>query len=184
MIRRRIGIAVLCIAIAGLFAASGAFASSVHLKGGKNAKPSFFDGGLTLSASGELSGLGMGDVQVDISAQANVDSTCTNQGGNQAPGQNPAPLTVTGSETIAEEEIKNGNTPFSVDTDAPVTPIPGAPGCPNPNWTEDINDLSFTSAVITVEQPLGTLVLTVSCTFSSPTTDGAVPGSHVSCTSS
>jgi hypothetical protein len=28
------------------------------------------------------------------------------------------------------------------------------------------------------------VVLTVNCTFSSPTSNGAVPGSHVSCTQS
>ncbi|HYT17660.1 MAG TPA: hypothetical protein VEO18_05360 [Thermoplasmata archaeon] len=47
-----------------------------------------------------------------------------------------------------------------------------------------MNDLAFTDATITVEQPAGTTVLTVSCTFSSPTSNGDVPGSHVSCTSS
>jgi hypothetical protein len=156
-------------------------ASSVHLKGGANAEPSFTDNGLTLSSSGELSGLGLGDVVVNLSAMANVASTCTNQGGNQAPGQNPAPLTVTGSEPIPESELKNGNTPFSVITVAPVTPIPGAPGCPNPNWTESIDDLAFTSATITVEQPAGTVVLTVSCTFSAPTSDGLVPKGGVTC---
>jgi hypothetical protein len=41
-------------------------ASSVHLKGGKNAKPSFTDDGLSLSAAGELSGLGNGDVLVTL----------------------------------------------------------------------------------------------------------------------
>jgi len=156
--------------------------SSVHLKGGANARPSFFDNGLTLSASGALSGLGNGDVLVTLTATANVTSTCTNQGGNQAPGQNPAPTTVTGSVAIPEEEIKNGTTPFAVTTEPPLTPIPGAPGCPNSNWTESIDDLAFTSATITVEQPTGTLVLTISCTFSSPTSDGAVPRQNVSCT--
>ena len=37
---------------------------------------------------------------------------------------------------------------------------------------------------ITVEQPAGTTVLTVSCSFSAPTTDGNVPRADVSCTSS
>ena len=64
----------------------------------------------------------------------------------------------------------------------PVTIIPGAPDCPNPTWTEKITDLSFTSAVITVEQPFGTTVLTVSCTFAPATTNGAVPRADVICT--
>jgi hypothetical protein len=158
-------------------------ATSVHLKGGANAEPVFNDLGLSLRAAGALAGLGAGDVLVSLSAQADVDSTCTNQGGAKAPGQNPAPLTVTGSQPISEEELKNGTTPFDVVTAAPVTPIAGAPGCPNSNWTEDINDLSFTSATLTVEQPVGTLVLTVNCAFNPKTSNGAVSGADVTCTS-
>lgn len=156
-------------------------ASSVHLKGGANAEPIFRDNGLTLSVSGALSGLGNGDVLVTLTATASVTSTCTNQGGNQAPGQNPAPTTVTGSQAIPTAEIKNGTTPFALTTEAPTTPIPGAPGCPNPNWTESIDDLAFTSATITVEQPAGTVVLTIQCTFSAPTSDGAVSKGDVTC---
>lgn len=156
-------------------------ASSVHLKGGANAEPSFRDNGLTLAVSGALAGLGNGDVLVTLSAQANVSSTCTNQGGNAAPGQNPAPTTVTGSQAIPAEEFKNGNVSFSVTTEPPTTPIPGAPGCPNPNWTESIDDLAFTFAKITVEQPAGTVVLTIQCTFSAATSDGAVPKGEVTC---
>jgi hypothetical protein len=53
-------------------------------------------------------------------------------------------------------EVKNGTTPFLVETVPSVSPITGAPGCPNPNWTETIDDPSFASATITIEQPLGT----------------------------
>lgn len=160
------------------------FGASVHLKGGANAKPNFIDRGLTLNAAASLAGLGNEDVLVTLSATAAATSTCTNQGGNQAPGQNPAEVTVSGSQSIPASEIKNGNTSFNVTTVAPVSPIPGAPGCPNPNWRQDITDLSFTTATITVEQPAGTLVLTVNCTFINPTTNGAVPGNNVACTSS
>ena len=114
-----------------------ASAADVHLKGGRNAEPAFTDDGVdeTLNVAGELSGLGNGDVLVTLTAEADVSSTCTNQGGNQAPGQNPAPITVSGSQAIPEEELKNGNTPFNVTTEAPVLIIPGAPDCPNQNWT-------------------------------------------------
>jgi hypothetical protein len=166
-----------------LLAAPHADAASVHLKGGANSEPSFFDAGLQLAAEGALSGLGNEDLLVTLTATANVTATCTNpSGGNQPPGVNPAPITVTGSEAIPASAIMNGNVAFAVVTQTPVTTIPGAPGCPNLNWTETITDLAFTSATITVEQPVGTLVLTVTCAISEPTADGAVPGNNVSCT--
>jgi hypothetical protein len=183
MVRRTL-LAATTVAAVVMLAAGPALASSVHLKGGRNAEPAFTDNVLTLAASGDLSGLGNGDVEITLTATAAVTATCTNQGQNQAPGQNPADITVSGSESIPQGEIKNGNLSFSVETDPPVTPIPGAPECPNPNWTEDITDLAFTSATITVEQPPGTLVLTVTCQFSSPTANGPVPGGNVSCTQS
>jgi hypothetical protein len=183
MLRRTTAVLVALLLFGAL--ATAAFASSVHLKGGKNAKPAFTDLGLTLNARGALAGLGNGDVLVTISATADVTATCTNPAGaTQPPGQNPAPITVTGSQSIPEEEIKNGTTPFNVTTNPPVTPIPGAPDCPNPNWTESIDDLAFTSATITIEQPPGTVVLTVVCTFGQPTSNGSVPGGNVTCTSS
>jgi hypothetical protein len=172
--------AILCSVV---LASMTTFGQSVHLKGGANAEPNFVDQGLTLNSAGSLAGLGNEDVLITLSATAAATSTCTNQGGNQAPGQNPAEVTVSGSQSIPAEEIKNGNTPFNVTTVAPVTPIPGAPGCPNPNWRQDITDLSFTTATITVEQPAGTVVLTVTCTFSEPTTNGAIQGGDVTCTS-
>jgi hypothetical protein len=183
MLRRTLFAVLAVIGVVAL-TANSAVAASPHLKGGANAEPTFTDGGLTLAGAGELAGLGNADVLVTLTAQADVAATCTNQGQNQAPGQNPAPITVTGSQAIPASEIKNGNTPFSVVTVAPDVIIPGAPGCPNPNWTETIVDLAFTSAVITVEQPPGTLVLTVTCSFGSPTADGLVPGGNVSCVQS
>lgn len=157
-------------------------ASSVQLKGGKNAEPQFTDLGMTLQAAGALSGLGNGDVHILLAAKANPTATCTTpSGSNEAPGQNPAEVDVTGSTAIPADKIKNGNTPFLVVTDPPTTPVEGAPDCSNHQWTEDIVDMAFTSATIKVEQPTGNLVLTISCTFSPATEDGVVSG--ITCTS-
>ena len=168
--------------LGGLFAALAlvgfASAANIHLK--NNAIPTFRDNGLTLSASGALAGLGNQDLSIVINAEGNVTATCTNpSGANQPPGQNPAPVSVSGSTSIPASAIKNGNVAFTVSTVAPQTPIPGAPDCPNPRWSENIIDVSFTSAVITVTQ--GSSTFTLSCTFSSPTTNGTVPSKNVSC---
>jgi hypothetical protein len=61
-----------------------------------------------LNATGAPSGLGNGDVLITLTARANVTSTCSNQGGNEAPGQNPAPITVSGSE--ATSAVRTGAT--------------------------------------------------------------------------
>jgi hypothetical protein len=157
-------------------------AASVHLKGGANAEPLFTDNGFSLSASGSLAGLGEGNVVVALSAQGNVTSVCINpSGANQPPGQNPAPITLTGTQQIPRGEVKNGETPFNVSTTSAPSTIQGAPDCPNRKWTEAILSVSFTSATITVRQA-GQTVLTLSCTFSTPTSDGVVAASNVTCT--
>lgn len=163
--------------------------ANVNLKGGSNAVPAFTDLVLTLQGSGALSGLGNGDVFVGMKATANVTATCTNPAGStKPPGQNPAPVTLSGGQAIPASAIKNGNVPFSVTTGAPVTPIAGAPGCPNTGWTEAIVDLAFTTAVITVQQPQdnanpdANIVLKLNCVFAPPTANGAVASGKVSCT--
>jgi hypothetical protein len=177
-----IGVRMATVAAVTLFFGATAFAANVHLKPPKG-EPSFVDLGLQLQASGALAGLGNDDIVVNLAATADVTSTCTNPAGaNQPPGQNPAPITVSGSQAIPASEIKNGTVSFSVTTNLPTTPIAGAPDCPNPQWTEDITDLAFTTATITVQQPAPTVVLTVLCTFAPATKNGPVPAGDVSCT--
>ena len=160
--RRRSRFSVVPIAVAFIvlmFGSAQVGAANVHLK----SKPplTFTDQGLFLSASGVLTGLGNGDIVVELSAQGQPVATCTNPAGKtQPPGQNPAVVTLTGAQEIPAGAIKNGNVGFDVDTAAPVTPIPGAPGCPNSQWTEDINDVIFSGfpATITVFQGQGCAV--------------------------
>ena len=70
-------------------------------------------------------------------------SICTNPAGaTQRPGQNPAAVTLRGVTAVPASDIKNGNVTLTTTTSAPVSPIPGAPGCPNARWTETITDVA------------------------------------------
>jgi hypothetical protein len=171
--------------------AQQALAVSPHLKG--NHPLSFTDNGVTLTATVSYAGLGNFDTLQTLSATGNVTATCTNPAGaTQPPGQNPAPVTLTGSTAIPAGDIKNGNVTITTKTNAPVSPIPGAPGCPNSMWTETITDVAFTSATIQLFQDsngngtfdTGELVITVNVTFSPPTSNGSVPESGFTFTTS
>jgi hypothetical protein len=153
---RKLGIiAVLALMVTAL-AAVPALAANVHFVG----TPKFTDNGLTLSSTGKLAGLGNEDLRITLTATGTPTATCTNPAGaTQPPGQNPAEVTVSGSQNVSASSIKNGTFTFNVKTAGPVSPIPGAPDCPNARWTETITDVTFTSATITVEQPPGTVVL-------------------------
>ena len=180
------GVAV--VAVVGLFA-QPALAASPHLKG--NNPIVFTDNILVLTARVSYAGLGNFDTLQTLDATGTPTATCTNPAGaTQPPGQNPAEANVSGSTAVPAGDIKNGNVTITTVTNAPVTPIPGAPDCPNPQWTENITDMAFTSATITLFQDAnangtfeaGELVLTVNCTFSPPTSNGPVPRSGFTCT--
>lgn len=141
--------AIATLALASL-STSAVLAANVHLK--KNPPLTFTDEGLVLNATGALAGLGNEDVDITLTATADPTTVCTNKGGTAAPGQNPAEMTVSGTQSIPVEETKNGNVKFDVSTLEPAQPTAEEAGCANSNWTAEITDLDFTTATLTVEQ--------------------------------
>jgi len=163
---------------------------------GKPREPTFNDLGTDLRTRVDVAGLGNFNTELDVVAQgtASGTSTCANNGGNEAPGQNPAAFPVTASGTIAvpASDIKNGRVQITVtsSTSPLVFTKAGAPDCPNPGWTETvtITDVAFSSATVAVTQDTNnnnlfeeSPALSATCTFSPNTSNGAVPVANVSC---
>jgi len=107
----------------------------------------------SLIANGTLTGLGNDDVRVQLDASGFPQVICTNNGGNEAPGQNPPKVSASGDELLYGFDLsrKNGKSPFGVETNDPpefVDPI--VYGCPNDNWTAQIDFIFWTEATIYV----------------------------------
>jgi hypothetical protein len=133
------------------------WAASPHYKKG----PSVVDNGSTATATGTIAGLGNGNVLATLSfPNATGTTTCTNPGGSEAPGQNPAvPAPVTGTASIGNP--KNGTLSFTVTTAPPADPTPQAAGCPNGKWTAEFNNITFGCGTLTIQQDQGSGYVTV-----------------------
>src|SRR5215211_1910685 len=103
------------------------------------------DIGTQVSCSGKVAGLGGTTFTITVSAQGTGSVTCTNPAGNVAPGQ-AFTFSASGSSGPFPTP-RNGQSPYTVTTDAPSAP---AGLCPNPMWTATVTDVSFTTATISL----------------------------------
>jgi hypothetical protein len=134
-----------------------AFAQSGHFVTGGGNTPVCTDEGTIVMCTATVAGLGGTEFEITIDATGTAAVTCTNPGGNTAPGQD---TTVETSGTTGEQTTDtNGNFQIDVSTDDPE-PLPATPTCPNPSWTPDIDDVTFTTAVLNLFQE-GVLVDTL-----------------------
>jgi|SRR5215207_1714582 len=125
----------------------------------------------TVVCTGTLAGLGNEDVLITTTVSGFAVYQCQNQGGNIAPGQNKVLVGPSVTPTlISAGEIRNGRLTFTTNANtlsAPTTVTAAQAGCPNANWTGVNPTVTVTSVTLTVEQPVGNLILT--CTKSSST---------------
>jgi hypothetical protein len=143
-------------AVVALFGALSAvaIAASPHFKKGGEPVCTVTQSGSSASTrcSASLSGLGGGDLNIDLTTSGSAVYQCSNNDGNTAPGQNRVLVgPVTAPTTIP-----------AVLT-APTTVTGAEAGCPNPNWTGVNPTLRVTNITLTIEQG-GTLLFT--CTAS------------------
>jgi hypothetical protein len=161
----------------GTLTATSALAANTHFK--KPAPTFTKNADLSLTSSGQLAGLGNGDILVTIQATGTGGAQCENPGGNsKVPGQNPVTVNVSGSVFIPNSQVSNGNVGYTVSTVAPEKPTPAQAGCPNNSWKVVNFSVSYTSATLTVLQDSsgqngifdgpGTQVLSQTFTFSPP----------------
>ena len=148
---------LLTVAIVGALAFSpAASAQAGHFVG----TPTCTDEGTFLECLGKVAGLGGTTFRIDVSASGVADVTCTNPGGQVAPGQS---FSFEGAGSTGDQLTpRNGQFRFSVTTVSPTAP-PGS--CPNPMWTATVTDVHFTDATLTLFEDT-----TVSDTITVPVT--------------
>jgi hypothetical protein len=173
--RRILLTAVLGLAVVAV-TASVAVAANVHFK---KPGPTFTkNADFSLTSTGTLTGLGNGDIKVTITGTGTGNATCRNHGGNEAPGQNPVAVTVSGATVIPANKVVNGNVDYTVSSVAPTKPTSAQAGCPNDGWTVEKFSVTYSSVTLQVFQDSngqngvfdgpGTLVLSQTFTFSPP----------------
>ena len=139
MKRYLLPLSVAVVAVLGF--APAASAQAGHFVG----TPTCTDEGTFLECTGKVAGLGGTTFRIDVSATGVADVTCTNPGGQVAPGQS---FSFAGAGSTGDQLTpRNGQFRFTVATAAPTAP---AGSCPNPMWTATVTDVHFTDATLTL----------------------------------
>ena len=125
----------------------------------------------SLISNGFASGLGNTDWVLIMDAVGHAGVTCTNNGGNDVPGQSYPHVDGSGVTTLPGNDPlrKNGRSPYSVTAKSEFEETQYIPwdegGCPNSNWTAHIDFVYWDSATINVYDPLDTSFSTSVATY-------------------
>lgn len=146
---RRAGIS-LAVALAAVSLLAGTALAALTFHSGPTVT---FDGS-TATATANISGLGNVPAFGQLFVNGTAEYTCTNKGGNQAPGQNPQPATGASPVQDLGNTAKNGRANLNVTATltAPSTIPAKTAGCPGANWTANLSSLTVTSATLVITQ--------------------------------
>jgi hypothetical protein len=146
---RRLGISSAVALLAVAMTAGTAFAALTFHSG-----PTVTFSGSSATASFNVSGLGNDPATAQLFVNGTAEYTCTNRGGNAAPGQNPQP--ATGASPIVDLSNSDKNGRDTVTVTATLTAPQNIPaktaGCPGNNWTATLSALTITSATLVISQ--------------------------------
>jgi hypothetical protein len=138
-----------------------------------------FSGASVTLTGGNFSGLGNTPAFANLTVTGVATYTCTNQGGNAAPGQNPVPANPGASGPVglgnSDHNGRGTITTITASVTAPPTPTAQEVGCGgtgSTKWTVTLNSLTATAAHLEITEG-STLVFCRNYTLGGPATGTA-----------
>lgn len=179
---RRVTLKSLGVMVVALFAVAVMSSAALAAVNVKSLPRATFSGDTVNVTGGNFSGLGNIEAVANLTVTGEATYTCTNQGGNQAPGQNPVPaqpgssgpVGLGNSDHNGRGTITNLTAKVTAPSPDPTAQQVGCGGGGSNNWTVALNTLTATAAHLEIRQPVGgSLIFCRNYTLGGPETGTA-----------
>jgi len=144
---------------AALFAAGMTFTTALAAVTVKSLPSASFSGASVTLTGGNFSGLGNTPAIANLTATGQATYTCSNKGGNEAPGQNPVPAQSGSSGPFnlgnSDHNGRGTITSITASVTAPPTPTAQQVGCGgsgSTHWTVTLASLTATAAHLEITE--------------------------------
>jgi hypothetical protein len=152
--------------VAALFAVAVTSSIALAAVNVKTYPTANFSGATVTLTGGNFSGLGSVPASANVTVTGSATYTCSNKGGNEAPGQNPVPA---GSGSSGPVDLGNADhngrgtvAGITASVTAPATPTAQEVGCGgsgSTKWTVTLDTLTATAAQLVITQPAGGTII-------------------------